>query len=347
MIEKSGQRLRLNLRQLEVFVAIARTGSARAAADRVARSQSAASSALAELESVLAVALFDRIGRRLVLNENGRALLPVAAALLEQAADLEDLLRGEHAAALRIAASLTIGEYLLPPLLARWKQQHPHSRVRMMIGNTSEVIAHVVGNDADVGFIEGSQTHPDLRVLSWRGDDLVIVAAPGHALAGKVAGARQLSCASWICVSWARERDRPPTTGCLVSSEPSMWSSSSTARKRSSGWPWPEPGWRACLGIRWQSRSTRVCWSRCAPDFRRRGATWPSWLAVTSAWVGRPRRSLRIAPWWRTGPERCAAPPPSKLSAQPAGRRYPAEYRRRMDHSPNTTTQLRPRRLAA
>ncbi len=198
MIEKSGQRLRLNLRQLEVFVAIARTGSARAAADRVARSQSAASSALAELESVLAVALFDRIGRRLVLNENGRALLPVAAALLEQAADLEDLLRGEHAAALRIAASLTIGEYLLPPLLARWKQQHPHSRVRMMIGNTSEVIAHVVGNDADVGFIEGSQTHPDLRVLSWRGDDLVIVAAPGHALAGKVAGARQLSCASWI-----------------------------------------------------------------------------------------------------------------------------------------------------
>lgn len=198
VIDKTGQRLRLNLRQLEVFTAIARTGSARAAAGRIARSQSAASSALAELESVLSVELFDRVGRRLVLNENGRALLPVATALLEQAVELEDLFRGEHATALRIAASLTIGEYLLPPLLARWKQQHPHSRVRMLIGNTSEVIASVVDNNADIGFIEGSQTHPDLRVLSWRSDDLVIVAAPGHMLAGKTVGTRQLSAASWI-----------------------------------------------------------------------------------------------------------------------------------------------------
>jgi len=198
MIEKTSQRLRLNLRQLEVFVAIAHEGSARAAATRVARSQSAASSALAELESVLAVGLFDRVGRRLVLNENGRALLPMATALLEQAAELENLFSGEHAAPLRIAASLTIGEYLLPPLLAGWKLAHPNSRVRMLIGNTSKVIASIVGNDADVGFIEGSQTHPDLRVLSWLSDDLVIVAAPGHALAGKLVGVRPLSGASWI-----------------------------------------------------------------------------------------------------------------------------------------------------
>lgn len=198
VMEKTEQRLRLGLRQLEVFAAIARTGSARAAADRVARSQSAASTALADLEAVLAVQLFDRVGRRLVLNENGRALLPVASALLEQAAELEDLFRGEHAAALRIAASLTVGEYLLPPLLAGWKVQHPHSRVRMLIGNTSEVIASVTTNDADVGFIEGSQTHPDLRVQSWLSDELVIVAAPGHALAGRIISARQLAAASWI-----------------------------------------------------------------------------------------------------------------------------------------------------
>lgn len=198
MIESPASRLRLNLRHLEVFVAIARAGSARAAAHRVARSQSAASSALADLEAVLGVSLFDRVGRRLLLNENGRALLPVASSLLEQAAELEGLFHGEHAATLRIAASLTVGEYLLPPLLARWKQQHPHSRVRMFIGNTSEVIASVVGNEADVGFIEGSQTHPDLGVTAWLSDDLVIVAAPDHALAGRAVGVRQLAAASWI-----------------------------------------------------------------------------------------------------------------------------------------------------
>ena len=202
VIQKSSQhndpRLRLNLRLLEVFVATARSGSTRAAAERVARSQSAASSALAELEAVLGVLLFDRLGRRLMLNENGRALLPVAMALLDQAVELETLFDAEHAAPLRLAASLTIGEYLLPALLAQWKQAHPKSRVRMQIGNTSEVIASVVGHEADVGFIEGSQTHADLRVQSWMSDELVIVASPTHALAGRTTTARQLTSATWI-----------------------------------------------------------------------------------------------------------------------------------------------------
>jgi DNA-binding transcriptional LysR family regulator len=200
MIGKPAQRLRLNLRQLEVFVAIAREGSSRAAAERVARSQSAASSALAELEAVLGVQLFDRLGRRLILNENGRALLPSAAALLDQAAETESLFdtASNHSAPLRLAASLTIGEYLLPDLLARWKQQQPNSRVRMAIGNTLEVIASIVGHDADVGFIEGSQTHADLQVQAWMQDELVIVAAPGHPLAGRTATTRQLGAATWI-----------------------------------------------------------------------------------------------------------------------------------------------------
>ena len=72
--QQSFQRLRLNLRQLEVFLATARGGSTRAAADRIARSQSAASTSLADLEAALGVELFDRVGRRLQLYENGRAL---------------------------------------------------------------------------------------------------------------------------------------------------------------------------------------------------------------------------------------------------------------------------------
>ena len=83
-----GSRLRLSLRQLEVFVATARGGSTRAAAERIARSQSAASTALGDLESAIGAALFDRVGRRLVLNENGRSLLPKAAALVDQALDI-------------------------------------------------------------------------------------------------------------------------------------------------------------------------------------------------------------------------------------------------------------------
>lgn len=198
MIERTDQRLRLTLRQLEVFVATARDGSTRAAATRVSRSQSAASAALSELEATLGAPLFDRIGRRLVLNENGRALLPGAIAQLEQGAELQSLFTAEHRAPLRMAASLTIGEYLLPPHIAAWKAEHPHCPVRLVIGNTSEVIAAVVALEVDVGFIEGAQTHPDLRVQPWLSDELVIVAAPSHPLAAGPAGVRQLAEATWI-----------------------------------------------------------------------------------------------------------------------------------------------------
>ena len=196
--QSRGQRLRLNLRQLEVFVATAHAGSTRAAADRVSRSQSAASAALAELESTLGVMLFDRVGRRLLLNENGRALLPGAIALLDQGGELQDLFTAAHRAALRVAASLTIGEYLLPERLARWKADHPDSTTRLLIGNTRAVIGAVLDMAVDVGFIEGPQTHPDLQVRRWLEDQLVIVAAPGHALARRSATHRALANAAWI-----------------------------------------------------------------------------------------------------------------------------------------------------
>jgi DNA-binding transcriptional LysR family regulator len=190
-------RLRITLRQLEVFVATARAGTTRAAADRVARSQSAASAALADLEAALGTPLFDRVGRRLALNENGRALLPKAAALLDRTLELEHLFTEAHAAPLRLAASLTIGEYLLPGLLAQWKLDHPAHAVQLMIGNTREVIDAVASFEADVGFIEGMQTHPRLIVRPWLVDELVIVAAEAHPLAGRPVTVRQLREATW------------------------------------------------------------------------------------------------------------------------------------------------------
>jgi DNA-binding transcriptional LysR family regulator len=69
--------------------------------------------------------------------------------------------------------------------------------VHLMIGNTSEVIAAVVGFDVDIGFVEGRQTHPQLIVHAWRSDELVIIAAPGHPLTRGTATVRQLGEATW------------------------------------------------------------------------------------------------------------------------------------------------------
>lgn len=198
MIGKTDHRLRLSLRRLEVFVATARTGSTRAAAEQVSRSQSAASTSLVELEAALGAPLFDRVGRRLVINDHGRILLPSALQLLDDAAGLEALFAIKQTAPLRMAASFTIGEYLLPDIVARWKRAHPSQPIHLDIANSSEVIDAVVGFDVDVGFIEGRPSHPAIRARRWRSDELVVVAAPGHPLASGIATVRQLSAVAWV-----------------------------------------------------------------------------------------------------------------------------------------------------
>jgi DNA-binding transcriptional LysR family regulator len=196
--QKIDQRLKLTLRQLEVFAAVARGGTTRAAGDEISRSQSAASNALGELEAVLGVQLFDRVGRKLVINENGQALLPRVAGLLEDAAETQALFTAAHAAPLRVASSYTIGEYLLPGLIAGWKSAHPGSHVLVQITNTRDVFEAIAEFTADIGFIEGSHSYPQLAVRRWRTDQMVIVAAPGHPMATRKVSGRQLASASWV-----------------------------------------------------------------------------------------------------------------------------------------------------
>ena len=190
--------MRPSLHQLEVFIAVARDGGVRAAADRLARSQSAASMALAELEARLGQPLFDRAGKRLVLNANGARLLPRAIALLDHAAEVESAFADELAAPLRLAASLTIGNHLLPPIIARWRAEHSAAYVQLRIGNTRDVAEAVLHFNVDAGFVEGSVQHEDLRLQTWMRDQMVVCASPRHPLAGRRASVVVLAAADWI-----------------------------------------------------------------------------------------------------------------------------------------------------
>ena len=182
--------LRLTLRQLQIFVAVARTGSTTAASAEIALSQSATSSAVNELERLLSLRVFDRAGKRLLLNDNGRALLPRALALLDGAAGIERMSRdgAGQLHALRIGASTTIGSYLLPGLLSRfWNPEQAGAptecRSRVMVGNTAEICDAVAAFDLDVGLIEGPCHQPALDVTPWVQDEMVVVASPQSPLA--------------------------------------------------------------------------------------------------------------------------------------------------------------------
>lgn len=180
--------IRLTLRQVQIFVAVARAGSTTAAAGEIALSQSATSAALNELESMLGGRLFDRVGRRLVLNEHGRSMLPQARALIEAARGLESEYGADavsSAPRLQVAASTTIGNYVLPSVLASYRRKHRAARFGMRIANTREVVRAVANFDVDLGFIEGPTTEPQISVIPWLPDELVVACSPRDALARK------------------------------------------------------------------------------------------------------------------------------------------------------------------
>jgi DNA-binding transcriptional LysR family regulator len=179
--------MQFTLRHLEVFVAIARLENVSAGAQSIALSQSAASTALAELERRSGRALFDRTAKRLRLNETGRMLLPRALELLDRARELDAVLAGRGGPGpLRLGATVTIGNHLAPGLIERYRALGPDARIALTIDNMSAIARAVLAFDLDLGLIEGDYQDPDLLVTHWLDDELAVFCAPDHPLAREI-----------------------------------------------------------------------------------------------------------------------------------------------------------------
>jgi DNA-binding transcriptional LysR family regulator len=200
--------MRMTLRQLEIFVAIAQSGSTTAAGAQIALSQSAISASITELERNLNVQLFDRVGKRLLLNDHGRAMLPQAMALVNSAENLEQSYLNNSPSLLIIGASLTIGNYLLPGLLADyWRTQgitlgDSTPPLQVVVANTADIASKVANFEVDIGMVEGPCHRPEIAVTPWLQDELLLVAAPSHAIVqeyGKnLIPAERLAKANWL-----------------------------------------------------------------------------------------------------------------------------------------------------
>lgn len=178
--------MKLTLQQLKVFATIARYGNLGLAANELCLSKGAVSQSLQELERQLSTPLFDRIHPRLQLNNEGRLLQPAAEELLTRMQDIENLFSpdAEPSGQLRLGASQTIGNYLLPTLLASSKQELGLPP-KVTINNT-HLLCHALANfELDMALIEGENQHPDLLAEPWLQDEMLVVAPPGHPLANK------------------------------------------------------------------------------------------------------------------------------------------------------------------
>ena len=176
--------MKFSLRQLEVFLATSHYQNISKAADSLAMSQSAASSALKELEQQFDLLLFDRVGKRLQLNEQGRLIRSRTEALLEQAKELEQaLLQHQDAGPVKVGATLTIGNYLAVSILSDLLREHPDAEVNLSVANTQNIMQQVLNYDIDIGMIEGEIQHAELDIIPWRTDDLCVFCSPKHPLA--------------------------------------------------------------------------------------------------------------------------------------------------------------------
>ncbi|MGW3113073.1 LysR family transcriptional regulator [Streptomyces sp. NPDC001091] len=172
-----------DLGALELLLAVARLGSLGAAARELGITQPAASSRLRSMERQLGVALVDRSPRGSRLTDAG-ALVTDWARQVVAAAEVFDAgaqaLRARRDSRLRVAASMTIAEYLLPGWLLALRAGRPDTAVSLLAGNSAKVAELLLFGEADLGFVEGLTVPTGLDSAVIAHDRLTVVTAPAH-----------------------------------------------------------------------------------------------------------------------------------------------------------------------
>jgi DNA-binding transcriptional LysR family regulator len=180
-----------DLTGFDLLLSVARLGSLGRAAAEHGISQPAASSRMRLLEGQLGLALIERSPRGSRLTPGGVLVSGWAQAAVDAAAALDagvTALRRERDSRLRIAASMTVAEYLLPAWLAALRAAHPGSAVALSAVNSTDVGEAVLGDRADIGFVEGPGIPPGLHAEPIGQDTLTLVVAPDHRWARRRSG---------------------------------------------------------------------------------------------------------------------------------------------------------------
>lgn len=173
--------------RLKVFRAVARELNFRRAAEGLYLTQPAVTQQIKALEDELGVALFDRAGGRVELTEAGRVLLGYAERLKSTADEAVQALAevsGQRAGELAVGASQTIGQYLLPTLLAGFERENPRVQVRAVSGNTDEILEALASHAVELALIEGPAKRRDVVTTPFMRDEMVLVAPSGHEFTG-------------------------------------------------------------------------------------------------------------------------------------------------------------------
>lgn len=167
---------------------VCETGSMTETAKKIHMTQPAVSQTILDLEEELNVKLFDRIKNKLVLTNSGKVLLNYSQKILRLVKETEDVIeqitnikKGE----LRIGASMTIGTYLLPELIKKFKRIYSGIKLPLVIDNTDFIVDKILGNELDIGLVEGRVDLEDIIIKPFQNDELCLICSRDHHWAEK------------------------------------------------------------------------------------------------------------------------------------------------------------------
>jgi DNA-binding transcriptional LysR family regulator len=178
----------MDVRDLQIFLSVAKHLNYTRAAEEVNLSQPSVSVRMRLLERDLGSKLFEQLGKKVALTEAGQLLIPYATrviAILEDVRHAVGELNGLARGSLRIGASTTPGMYLVPQTIAHFKQRYPRVAVHLAVRDTRQIEEGVIQNEFDFGFVGGHLAGDEVDVIPWLTDQIVLVTAPKHRLAQK------------------------------------------------------------------------------------------------------------------------------------------------------------------
>lgn len=155
------------------------------AANKLHMTQPAVSQAVKNLENHFNTTLIDRVNKTFYLNKAGKIVYEIGKEIhvkLDKMKQLVGDLHDEVSGEVIIGASYTIGEYMMPQLLAELHDRYPNLHVHIMIGNTKEIGDKLLNHEIDLAFIEGTYEHPNLVAKTFMQDNMFVCSAANDEL---------------------------------------------------------------------------------------------------------------------------------------------------------------------
>ncbi len=176
----------MTIRHLKIFIAVYTDMSVTKASQKLHLAQPSVSLAIRELEEAYHVRLFDRINRRLFATESGKMFFDYASHIISSFDQMESaMLSPQGAGDIRLGSSVTIGNFLIPEALGRFRKLFPECRVSVCIENSRSIIQRVLKNELDLGIVEDKPGYEQLVGIPVMEDRLYFVCGSGHPLAAK------------------------------------------------------------------------------------------------------------------------------------------------------------------